>query len=147
VLTAHHRRGEEPKLVPDPTDLVRRLVDEVINHGDLDTLDELCTARLAPKLRKAFNDFRAAFPDWQQSIVECVSDGDTVVARMRCTGTHKGEWQGLEPTGRRMKIDEVYFFYIEGGRIARLWGLEDTWTRMQQLRGSETQLGELGSLG
>jgi predicted ester cyclase len=33
---------------------------------------------------------------------------------------------GLEPTGRRMRIDEVYFFRIAGGRITALWGLEDT---------------------
>lgn len=45
-----------------------------------------------------------------------------------------------------MKIDEVYFLYIIDGRIERLWGLEDTWTGMQQLRGDDAELGELGSL-
>ncbi len=30
-----------------------------------------------------------------------------MVARFRCTGTHTGAWQGLQPTGRTMRIDEV----------------------------------------
>ena len=114
--------------------------------GNLDRLDELCTSQLTPKLRNAFTQFRSAFPDWQQEIVETVTDGRTVVARMRCTGTHHGTWQGLAPTGRAMRIDEVYFFRIGDNRITGLWGLEDTWTRMRQLAGDHATLGELGSL-
>jgi predicted ester cyclase len=129
-----------------PTDLVRRLVEEVMNGGDLDVLDELCTAELSSRLRRAFSQFRSAFPDWQQEVREFVTDGRTVVARMRCTGSHRGEWQGLGPTGRRMRVDEVYFFRTGNGRITGLWGLEDTWTRMRQLAGVEATLGELGSL-
>ena len=126
--------------------MVQRLVDTAINGHDLDALDDLCTAPLAAKLRQAFSEFRAAFPDWHQDTVELVAEADTVVARFRCTGTHQGTWQGLAPTGRRMRIDEVYFFQFTDGRISRLWGLEDTWTRMHQLQGHDARLGELGSL-
>ena len=129
-----------------PIELVQRLIGDVMNGRDLDLLDELCTPRLAPKLRTAFATFREAFPDWHQEIRELVSDGHTVVARMRCTGTHHGAWQGLAPTGRRMRIDEVYFFRITDHRVSGLWGLEDTWTRMRQLAGDDARLGELGSL-
>ncbi len=130
----------------DAKQLVRRLVDDVINGRDLDLLDELCEPRLAGKLRVAFEEFRAAFPDWHQEVVELVHETSTVVARFRCTGTHRGSWQGLAPTGRGMRIDEVYFFRITAGRITSLWGLEDTWTRIRQLAGDDTTLGELGSL-
>jgi predicted ester cyclase len=130
----------------EPTDLVRRLIDDVINDRHFDLLDELCTPTLATKLRTAFSAFLAAFPDWHQQALEFVSDGRTVVARMRCSGTHRGEWQGLAATGRAMNIDEVYFFLITNEEITGIWGLEDTWTRMQQLRGDDTELGELGSL-
>ena len=131
----------------DPVELVQLVIDDVINEGDLDLLDELCTPTMATKLRTAFTTFRTAFPDWHQEAHEFVTDGHTVVARMHCTGTHQGEWQGLPPTGRRMKIDEVYFFRISDDRITGLWGLEDTWTRMRQLTGDDARLGELGSLG
>jgi predicted ester cyclase len=132
--------------VTDPKTLVQRLVDDVINANNPDALDEIATPALARTLRRAFDQFRAAFPDWHQQIIELVAEGPTVVAHFRCTGTHRGPWQGLQPTGRAMNIDEVYFFRVTNDRLARVWGLEDTWTRYQQLRGNPTDLGEHGSL-
>jgi predicted ester cyclase len=126
--------------------LVQRLVDEAINGRDLESLDEFCSPQLAPKLRRAFTHFASAFPDWRQEVVQLVAEDDVVVARFRCRGTHLGEWQGLAATGRTMDIDEVYFFQLTDGRVIGLWGLEDTWTRLEQLRGAETRPGELGSL-
>ena len=125
---------------------VERLVTEVMNGRDLDVLDELCTPQLAPKLRDAFTSFATAFPDWHQDTVQLVAEGDTVVARFRCHGTQSAPWEGLPPKGRRMKIDEVYFFRFSEDRIRSLWGLEDTWTRIRQLTGEDITLGELGSL-
>ena len=86
------------------------------------------------------------FPDWHQELIELVAEGETVVARFRCTGTHQGAWQGLAPTGRTIRIDEVYFFRFADHHISNMWGLEDTWTRMRQLAGDDATLGELGSL-
>jgi steroid delta-isomerase-like uncharacterized protein len=128
-------------------DLVRRLVDDAINGRRFDLVDQLAAERLAPKLRTAWEQFEQAFPDWRQEIVELVEEGDTVVARFRCTGTHTSEWQGLPATGRAMDVDEVAFIRVADGRISHWWGLEDTWTRMQQLGGGSGSPGELGSLG
>ena len=133
--------------VVDAKQLVRRLVDDVINGGDLDLLDELCEQRLAGTLRLAFEQFRSAFPDWHQEVVELVHEGATVVARFRCSGTHRGRWKGLAPSGRAMRVDKVYFFRTTAGRITGLWGLEATWTRMRQLAGDDATAGELGALG
>jgi steroid delta-isomerase-like uncharacterized protein len=119
----------------DPKTLVRRLVDEVINAGDLDALDDIASPALARSVRRAFDQFRTAFPDWRQEIVELVAEADTVVARFRCTGTHEGTWHGLPATGRTMRVDEVYFFRVKNDRLHRVWGLEDTRTRYRQLRG------------
>jgi predicted ester cyclase len=78
--------------------------------------------------------FRTAFPDFRMEIVQLVAEGDTVVARFRCSGTHLGGWRGHAPISRRFeRIDEVYFFEIRDGRLARAWGLEDTYTRLRQL--------------
>jgi predicted ester cyclase len=133
---------------PSPNkQLVHRLVDDVINARRFESLDGLATSRLAPKLRTAFEQFRAAFPDWHQEIVELVEEGDTVVARFRCTGTQASDWQGLSATGRAMDVDEVSFIRITDGRISGIWGLEDTWTRIRQLVGDDVTVGELGSLG
>lgn len=114
--------------------LVRRLVDDVLNAGRLDVLDELYTPRMAPVARRWIEPFRTAFPDVKMEIVELVAEDDTVVGRFTCSGTHLGDWRGYPPTGRRFeRVDEVYFFAIRDGRIARAWGLEDTCARLDQL--------------
>ncbi len=87
--------------------VVQRWVDAAINDGDLDSAAELCTSR---------------------------AEGDTVAGRFRCSATHLGEWQGQAPTGRAFeRVDEIYFFHLEDGRIADFWGLEDTASRLRQL--------------
>ena len=114
--------------------LVRRLVEDVMHGGDLAILDELYTPGMAPAARRWIEPFRRSFPDFEMEIVQLVAEGDTVVGRFRCSGTHLGEWRGHAPTGRRFeRIDEVYFFEVRDGRLARAWGLEDTLTRSRQL--------------
>lgn len=121
-------------------DLVRRLVDEAINEQNMAVLDATCTARLGSELREWFAPFRAGFPDWRQEIVELVAEAGTVVARCRCEGTNLGAWRGGPPTGRRMQVDEVWFFRVAGGRLDEMWSLEDTWSRLVQLGTAEREI-------
>ncbi len=146
-MTSERGAGSDGSTPSPNKRLVHRLVDDVINARRFESLDGLATSRLAPKLRTAFEQFRVAFPDWHQEIVELVEEGDTVVARFRCTGTQATDWQGLSTTGRAMDVDEVSFIRITDGRISGIWGLEDTWTRIRQLIGDDVTVGELGSLG
>jgi predicted ester cyclase len=114
--------------------LVHRLVDEAINRGNLDVVDELFAPNLAPIVRQESTRFLAAFPDYREEIVELVAEGDTVVGRFACSGTHRGEWLGIAPTGRRFEqVAEVYWLRFKDGKIIDYWGLEDTAGRLQQL--------------
>jgi len=118
----------------DPKRIVGRVVDEVIAGGDLSLVDELFTDGLAQRARRWFATFRASFEDVRMETVQLVAEGDTVVGRFRCSGTHQGPWDGHPPTGRRFEgVDEIYFFRLEGGRIAEMWGLEDLDSRRRQL--------------
>jgi predicted ester cyclase len=121
-------------VTPDPKDVVARLIDEVMNHGRLEVLDELYEPRPAAAARRWIAPFLASFPDVQMEIVELVAEGDRVVGRFRCSATHLREWEGHAPTGRRFeRVDEVYFFTVRNGRIVAAWGLEDTASRRRQL--------------
>jgi predicted ester cyclase len=114
--------------------IVRRLIEEVLNGGRLELIDDLYAAELAPAARRWIAPFRAAFPDVHMEVVDLIAEDDKVVGRFRCSGTHVGEWRGQPPTGRRFdRIDEVYIFRLRDGRIVHAWGLEDTLARMQQL--------------
>lgn len=115
-------------------EIVRRLIDEVMNGGRLDVLDELYAPALAAAARNWIAPFQASFPDMRMEIVDLIAEGDKVVGRFRCSGTHLGDWQGHPPTGRTFRrIDEVGIFHIQDGRVVRAWSLEDTLRRLDQL--------------
>lgn len=68
--------------------VVRRLVDEVMNTGRLDSIDELFSPNLAPEAERWIAPFRSSFPDMRMDIVNLIAEGDTVVGRFACSGTH-----------------------------------------------------------
>ena len=113
--------------------LVRQLVDQVINGGELDLVEELFAPELAEPIRQAFTSFRAAFADWREEIVDMVAEDDKVAVRFRCAGTLQGEFMGAQANGRRQEVDEVFFLRVQDGRFVEYWGLEDNLTRLQQL--------------
>ncbi len=88
--------------------VVRRLVDEVLNGGHLELIDELYTPELAEAAKRWMAPLRVSFPDLEMEIVELVAEGDTVVGRLTCSATHLGPWLGYPLTGRRFeRVDEV----------------------------------------
>ncbi|MGH8826902.1 MAG: ester cyclase [Jiangellaceae bacterium] len=114
--------------------LVRRLINEVMNGGHLDTIEEIYHPRLAVAARRWIEPFLNSFGDIHMRIDQLIAENDTVVGRFTCSGTHVGPWLGRPPTGRRFtNIAEVYIFGITDGRVTRAWGLEDTHTRLRQL--------------
>jgi predicted ester cyclase len=115
-------------------DIVSRFIDEAVNGGRDELVDELFAPGLADFAKEWSGSFRRSFPDMEMKLVELVAEGDAVVGRFACSATHLGEWRGHPPTGRRFEdVDEVYFFTFSGGRIAGVWGIEDTLDRFQQL--------------
>jgi predicted ester cyclase len=122
------------RVAVDRKSIVRRFVDEAVNGGREELIDELFTREMAGWVRDWFGAFRRSFPDINMRTVELVAEGDTVVGRFACSATHRGEWRGHAPTGRRFEdVEEVYFFSFQGDRISAVWGLEDTLDRFHQL--------------
>jgi ketosteroid isomerase-like protein len=114
--------------------VVRRLVDEVLNGGRLEVVDELYAPALAPEAKAWITPFRASFPDVHMEVIELIAEGDIVVGRFTCSGTHLGDWLGYAPTGRRFEaVDEVGIYHVRHGRIVETWGLEDNVGRLEQL--------------
>jgi len=113
--------------------MVRHLV-EAINAGEEDAaVDELFAPRAVRRVKRLFAEFRSAFLDWREEIVELVAEGDAVAGRFRCSGTHVGEFLGEAPTGERMEVGEVFILRAEDGKFVDFWALEDSCGRMRQL--------------
>jgi predicted ester cyclase len=118
----------------DNKELIRRLVEEVVNGRNVDALDELADGRVAEAAKGWVGPFRRSFPDFEMEIVDLIAEGDTVAAHFKCSGTHEGEWRGVAPTGRRFEgVDEIYIFRIVNGKLASAVAVEDNLTRMRQL--------------
>lgn len=81
---------------------------------------------------------REAFPDWNEHVDDIIADGDKVVIRFTSTGTHRGTFQGVAPTGRKVSIREVAIYRLANGKIVEQWGQPDIAGLMQQL----TQTGD-----
>ncbi len=114
--------------------LVRRLVEEAINGRQIELVDELADGQLAAAAKRWIGPFRESFPDFEMQIVELVGEGDHVVAHFRCSGTQRGVWQGIPPTGKRFRdVDEIYIFRIRNGKLAGFSAVEDNLTRLRQL--------------
>ena len=114
--------------------IVRRLVEEVLNGGRLEVIEELYAPDLTEAAKAWIAPFRASFPDTHMEIIDLIAEDETVVGRFTCSGTHLGDWLGYAPTGRRFDaVDEVGIYRVRDGRIVESWGLEDNLSRLEQL--------------
>ena len=114
--------------------LVRRLVEEAVRERNLDVLDEIAAGEFAEMAKRWVTPFQSAFPDFEMEIVDLIAEGEQVVARFKCSGTHLGEWLGVPATGRRFEsVDEIYIFGVQDGRLVSALGVEDNLSRLRQL--------------
>ena len=74
-----------------------------------------------------------AFPDLHHNIKDMVAEGDKVAVRLIVTGTHKGEFHGIPPSGKKISLDEMAFLTIVDGRITEGWITSDMMSFMQQI--------------
>jgi steroid delta-isomerase-like uncharacterized protein len=74
-----------------------------------------------------------AFPDINHHILDIVAEGDKVAIRLNITGTHKGEFQSVPPTGKEVSIDGMDFLTIVDGKIVEEWLNSDMMGLMQQI--------------
>lgn len=79
-----------------------------------------------------------AFPDYHVTVDDQIAEGDKVVTRWTVHGTHKGQFQGIAPTGRHVSITGTTINRYVGEKIAESWIELDTLDLMRQLGVSST---------
>ncbi len=86
-------------------------VDHIAGQADLTGPDEV---------RAWFAALFAAFPDLRVSVVSQVAQDDHVAVHYHADGTFAGApYNGMEPTGSRVRIEGVDLLRVRDGRIAR----------------------------
>ncbi len=133
--------------------IVRRLYDEVWNKRKLDVVDELISpthalldpfvsgSQVGPQLyRRRVVDLTSSFPDLRFSLDDIIAEKEKVVVSWVISGTHKGEFMNIAPSGKKVTVEGITIHYIRDGKIL---DSNARWDALGLLR----QLGALPPLG
>ena len=122
--------------------LLQRYFEEM-NKGNESYLDEYFAADYiyhGPGGELDVEDFKAmhsmflsAFPDAIASVEDIIAVGDKVATRWKISGTHRGELQGIAPTGKEVTITGIIITRVEGGKVVEEWEAFNQLSLMQQL--------------
>jgi predicted ester cyclase len=123
----------------------RRTFEELFNRGNLDVADDLVAPdflnhdappdqnRGAQSMRGTVTMLRSAFPDLHFTIEELVAEGDTVAGRVTATGTHRGTFMGMAPTGRPFQQEQMHIVRFREGKGIEHRAVRDDLGMMRQL--------------
>ena len=127
-------------MAQENSSLIRRWFEEVWNKGRMEAIDEMASADVVGHGQaqhatdiglREFKPFvralRSAFPDMKVNIDYVIEQGDKVVARWTATMTHKGEFLGFAPTGKKVTVTGTTTQRISGGKIVEGW---DNWDQL-----------------
>ena len=127
--------------------IMRRMIEEIWNQGNLATADELFAPEhfspSAPDLppgaagtKILVKMFRDAMPDYQMTIDLIVADENQVAARFTQSGTHTAtNFFGMEPIGRKATWTEIGVLKINNGKIVESWYEVDLLSMLNQFSG------------
>jgi len=125
--------------------LLHRFVEELVNQGNMAVAPELVAPdfiELDPfpgqtpgraGLIESIERLRAAFPDLIWRIEETVAEGEQVASLHSWSGTHRGEFLGIAPTGKRVSMRCMTFDTYEDGKLKKSRLMMNVLSLLQQL--------------
>ena len=137
------QQGDKEMALEENKGLVNRFA-KAWEKGDMDEMDRIIADDFVfhgapPGVkpdREGYKEFvgkhLAAFPDFSVTIEDILAEGDRVAHRVTWTGTHKGEYMGIAPTGKPVTVTVVSIVRIEDGRIAAQWAQADVLAVMRR---------------
>jgi steroid delta-isomerase-like uncharacterized protein len=125
--------------------LLRRFVEEIVNQGNVTIAAELVAEdfrELDPfpgqvpgraGLIESIERLRTAFPDLVWSIEELVAEGEKVASSHTWSGTHLGEFLGIAPTGKQVRMTCMIFDTYQDGQLKKSRLVMNVLSLLQQL--------------
>lgn len=114
--------------------IVRRLIEEVVNTGNVALLADLVSADCVEtdgKVRivsgvtgmaEHVRAVRATYPDLVVTIARQIAEGEWVASVITARGTHAGEWLGMTPSGKTLVFAGVNVDRIVDGKLVEHGG-------------------------
>jgi predicted ester cyclase len=109
------------------------LLDEIIAPNVIDHNPAPGQAPGIQGTKQVFTGFSMGFPDLEITVEDQIAEGDKVVSRLKARGTHKGEFQGIGPTGKQVTATSIDLVRIANGKIVERWGEIDNLAILQQI--------------
>ena len=83
--------------------------------------------------RQAISMLFAAFPDLRIEADQILASGDHIIARLRLSGTHKGNFAGIAPTNKSVSWQGCNVVEMRNGKAIRSRVYADNASLFQQL--------------
>jgi steroid delta-isomerase-like uncharacterized protein len=83
--------------------------------------------------QQGFELMKRAFPDLHADVDDIVAAGDKVALRLRLSGTHQGDFQGMQASGRTIAYVSHEFYRVADGLIVEEWICSDMASLFRQL--------------
>jgi steroid delta-isomerase-like uncharacterized protein len=113
--------------------LISETIDEVVEPDVLFHAPVPVGASGVQALKQVMVVLLRVYPDLHLVVEDLIAEEDKVVGRTTVTGTHRGEYMGIQPTGKSVAYNEIFIFRFVNGRIAEIWGVVDVLSQLQQI--------------
>jgi len=122
-----------------------RTINDFWNQRDVGVMDELYAidylghdpsglhGATLEEFKQSAAGLFTAFPDFHLVLNDEVIEGDKIAKRWTVTGTHKGEFMGIPPTGNHLTITGISFYRIADGKVVETWWSSDALGMLGQL--------------
>ena len=110
-ITSNHLIEELPKYIAE--NCIVRMGESIVPVG-------------VNGMKQHMIDVRKTYPDLKMTIIRQFADGDTVISEFIMEGTHLGEWLGMKPTGKKLRMSGVDIDKFVDGKIVEHGGAVNT---------------------
>lgn len=105
--------------------IVRDLFEKGFNGDQREVLERSVAAdypgpageRGPAAFQQVMTRLRGAFPDLHYIVDDLLAEGDKVAVRWHWTGTHRGPFRTIPPTGRAVTNEGSAIFELRGGKV------------------------------
>jgi len=121
-------------MIDDKKELVSQYIQKILNTGNMDKIEDFISQDYTEVYkkqrylvgidgaRKHILGVRETYPDLHLSIEQQFIDGDWVITSYTMTGTHKGVWMNIKPTGKKIEVTGLNLDKIVNGKIVEHGG-------------------------
>ncbi|MGP3932098.1 ester cyclase [Nonomuraea sp. KM88] len=117
----------------DDAEIIARTIDEMVDPDVQIRTPLPLETKGTQAMKEVLAVLHRAFPDLHVEVEDVIAEGDRVVTRNTVTGTHRGEYMGVAPTGKSVTYNEIIIARFADGRIAETWAVVDILSVMRQL--------------